>query len=134
MALNTLTASDRILIVDDQPAIRRLLRATLDGGFTVEEAEDAASALQAIQDHRPSIVLLDVMMPGGMDGLQVLSEIKQAPGTRNIQVAILSARGQVADQEEARRRGADAYFIKPFSPMQVLAWVSTRPALRDTCH
>lgn len=114
---------ETILIVDDQPDIRRLLQVTLSKSYNIVQAEDGFSALQAVRQHRPKIVLLDVMMPGEMDGLQVLEKIKSEAQTRAILVAILSARGQAADQEDARKRGADAYFVKPFSPLQVVAWV-----------
>ena len=112
-----------ILVVDDHSDIRLLLSITLGKEFTVLEAEDGASALEAIRHHRPKAVLLDVMMPGEMDGLQVLDAIKADPATREILVAMVTARGQVADGDDARKRGADAYFIKPFSPLQVVAWV-----------
>ena len=112
-----------ILIVDDHSDIRRLLSITLGKDYTVIEAEDGLGGLAAIRQHRPAVVLLDVMMQGGMDGLQVLDAIKADPGTRDTVVAMVTARGQVADSDDARKRGADAYFIKPFSPLQVVAWV-----------
>src|SRR5664279_1807814 len=113
----------QILIVDDQAVIRRLLAVTLGKDYEILEAEDGLGALEAVRRHHPAVVLLDVMMPGALDGLQVLDAIKGDPLTRDILVAMVSARGQATDAEDARRRGADAYFIKPFSPMQVLAWV-----------
>ena len=63
------------------------------------------------------------MMPGEMDGLQVLDAIKADPATRDILVAMVTARGQAADSDDARIRGADAYFIKPFSPRKVAGWL-----------
>lgn len=115
-----------VLIVDDHPVIRRLLSVTLGNDYEVLEAADGIGALEVVRQHHPKVVLLDVMMPGVMDGLQVLDAIKSDPLTCDILVAMVSARGQAADAEDARRRGADAYFIKPFSPMQVLAWVRGR--------
>jgi CheY-like chemotaxis protein len=112
-----------ILIVDDHSDIRRLLCISLSGEFAVMEASDGVSALDAARHHHPKIILLDVMMPGEMDGLQVLDAIKSDPGMSDILVAMITARGQAADHDEARRRGADAYFIKPFSPLQVVSWV-----------
>lgn len=112
-----------ILIVDDHSDIRRLLSITLGKEFQILEAEDGIGALEAVRHHRPKAVLLDVMMPGEMDGLQVLDAIKADPATRDTLVAMVTARGQSADHDDARKRGADAYFIKPFSPLQVVAWV-----------
>jgi CheY-like chemotaxis protein len=116
----------RILVVDDQPDIRRLLRATLAKNYLISEAEDGVQALKAIEQDRPKLVLLDVMMPGEIDGLQVLAAIKGNPHTSDILVAILSARGQALDQDEAKKRGADAYFIKPFSPKLVRSWIDRK--------
>lgn len=113
----------QILIVDDHADIRRLLSITLGKQFEILEAENGAAALEVVRRHHPAVVLLDVMMPGAMDGLQVLETIKSNPTTADIVVAMVTARGQLADSEEAKRRGADAYFIKPFSPLQVVNWV-----------
>jgi CheY-like chemotaxis protein len=112
-----------ILVVDDHVDIRRLLSITLGQHFEVLEAEDGASALQAIRRYHPRVVLLDVMMPGEFDGLQVLCAIKADPATRDTRVALLTGRGRESDREEAQQHGADAYFIKPFSPLQVIRWV-----------
>ncbi len=121
-----MTTQPTVLIVDDHTDIRRLLSITLGREFQIVEAEDGPSALEAVQHHHPKVVLLDVMMPGEMNGLQVLDAIKADPLTRDTLVAMITARGQVADHEEASQRGADAYFIKPFSPLQVVAWVRSK--------
>ena len=115
-----------ILIVDDHSDIRRLLTITLGKEYEILEAEDGVAALALIRRHQPRVVLLDVMMPGALDGLQVLDAIKADPQTRDILVGMVTARGQVADSDEASRRGADAYFVKPFSPLQVVAWVRSK--------
>lgn len=112
-----------VLIADDHADIRRLISITIGKEFAVLEAEDGISALEAIRQHRPAAVLLDVMMPGEMNGLQVLDAVKADPATRDILIAMVSARGQVADADDARKRGANAYFIKPFSPLKVVAWL-----------
>jgi CheY-like chemotaxis protein len=117
---NTMT---KILIVDDHPDVRRLLGLTLGKDYELIEAQDGASALAAVQQQRPRIVLLDVMMPGEMDGLQVLDAIRADPLNRDTKVAMVTARGQTSDGEDARKRGADEYFVKPFSPLKVVAWV-----------
>lgn len=112
-----------ILVVDDHSDIRRLLSITLSKEFQVLEAEDGVTAMEMVRRHQPRVVLLDVMMPGEMDGLQVLEAIKSDPLTRSTLVVMITARGQTVDQEEGRKLGADAYFIKPFSPLQVVSWV-----------
>lgn len=113
----------KVLVVDDQPEIRRLLSTALCRQHEVIEAGDGTSALALVRAHAPDVVLLDVMMPGGVDGMQVLRQIKADPATRAIRVAMLSARGQIADREAAREAGADTYFTKPFSPLAVLNWI-----------
>ncbi len=115
-----------ILIVDDHADIRRLLSITLGKQYEIMEADNGAAALHAVRKYRPVVVLLDVMMPGELDGLQVLDAIKSEPATRDTLVAMVTARGQQADRDDAERRGADAYFIKPFSPLQVVSWIRER--------
>lgn len=103
--LNQVHTMPTILIVDDHSDIRRLLSITLGKEFTVIEAEDGASALEAMHHHHPKLVLLDVMMPGDINGLQVLDAIKSDPATRDTLVAMITARGQSADHDDARARG-----------------------------
>ena len=114
---------NHILVVDDHADIRKLMSITLGKRYEILEAQDAETALMLIERYHPRVVLLDVMMPGKLDGLQVLDAIKSNPQTQDIIVAMVTARGQQADGEDARRRGADAYFVKPFSPLKVVGWV-----------
>ena len=115
-----------ILIVDDHSDIRRLLTITFVKEFDILEADDGVGAMDVRRRHHPMVVLLDVMMPGEMDGLQVLDAIKGDPKTRDILVGMVTARGQQTDSDDANKRGADAYFVKPFSPLQVVAWVRSK--------
>ena len=115
-----------VLIVDDHADIRRLLSVTLSNEYTLLEAADGATALDLVRRMHPQVVLLDEMLPGNTTAFSILQAIKSDPLTRDIQVAMVSARGQAADQKLANHLGADAYFIKPFSPMQVKAWVRSR--------
>ncbi len=112
-----------VLVVDDNVDIRRLLSICLSAQYEVIEADNGPAALYSIRKYHPAAVLLDVMMPGEIDGLQVLDAVKSNPETKDIPIAMVTAHGQKADSEDAKRRGADAYFIKPFSPLQVVAWV-----------
>lgn len=113
----------KILIVDDQPEIRRLLNFTLGSDYEVVDAIDGMSALEAVRLHRPQAMLLDIMMPGEIDGLEVLRRIKSDPACGDIFVALVTARGQKSDYHLGMELGADAYFIKPFSPSQVVQWL-----------
>lgn len=113
----------RILIVDDQSELRRLVRMTLEyGDYELHEADNGARALQLLETVKPELVVLDVMMPGDMDGYRVCDMIKNQPGS-NIKVVMLSAKGQQTDLKEGRLAGADAYLVKPFSPLELIATV-----------
>lgn len=112
-----------VLIVDDHADVRRLLSISLANDCQVIEADNGVAALAAVRRHHPRLVLLDVMMAGEIDGLGVLEAIKGSAETRDILVAMVTARGQVTDHEAARVRGADHYFVKPFSPLQLVNWV-----------
>ncbi len=110
----------KILIVDDHSDIRRLLSITLGKGFELLEAEDGPTALSLAQIHHPDVVILDIMMPGGLDGLQVLDLIKADSSLTQTRVIMLSACAQDSDHAEGIRRGADDYLAKPFSPLMLL--------------
>lgn len=111
--------STKILIVDDHSDIRQLIRITLGKGFEIIEAEDGVSALTIARRERPQVLVLDVMMPGEMDGFQVLEAVKKDPTLKDTKVIMVTARGQARDYEMGMQRGADGYFIKPFSPLQL---------------
>ena len=111
----------KVLIVDDQSDIRKLVHMTLDiGDVDVYEAETGEGALEMMHRVKPGIVLMDIMMPGEIDGLEACRRIKADPGLTGTLVAMLTARGQQADIDAAKAVGADAYLVKPFSPLQLL--------------
>lgn len=110
----------KVLIVDDQSNIRRMIHIALSDDFLIFEAADGLTALNVIKSEMPDVVLLDVMLPGGLDGLQVLEIIRQDPLLKHIRVIMVSAKGQVHDYEKGMSRGANAYFVKPFSPLLLL--------------
>jgi response regulator RpfG family c-di-GMP phosphodiesterase len=110
----------RILLVDDEPIFRELLRTTFETvDVTVYEADSAATAQALIHVQPPDVVVLDVRMPG-LDGLSFCRELKHSPATRNIGVVLLTGDGETTD-EEAKAAGADAFMRKPFSPLELLA-------------
>ena len=109
----------KILLVDDHADIRRLIRITLGKSFDILEAEDGDGALEIVRQQRPDLVVLDIMMPGNLDGLQVLDSIRADPQLAGTRVIMVSARGQARDYDEGMQRGATAYFVKPFSPLQL---------------
>jgi len=112
----------KILIVDDQSEVRELVEVTLRiGPYEILQASSGDEALTITRSERPDLVLLDVMMPdSSVDGFEVCRQIKSDPATRNITVVMITARGQEADLEIGRQAGADDYFTKPFSPLQLM--------------
>jgi len=110
----------RVLVVDDEPHIRTVLRGYLQAdGFEVAEAADGAAALAAMHDQPPDLVLLDVMMPG-IDGLEVLRQLRTFS---DVYVILVTARAEEVDKLVGLGVGADDYVTKPFSPREVTARV-----------
>jgi DNA-binding response OmpR family regulator len=111
----------RILVVDDEPHIRRVLESMLGReGFDVVLASGGAEGLQAIASGRIDLVILDLIMPGAT-GLEVLAKIRTDPENSDTPVIILTAKGQDADREAAFAGGADDFLTKPFSPKKLVA-------------
>ena len=120
----------KILIVEDHADIRRLIRMTLEfEDCEIYEAADAAAGWTLVNFVKPDLVLLDVMMPGDVNGLELCLAIKIDPSLAGVKVIILSACGSSADCQAGMQAGADAYMVKPFSPMQLLAHVHNAEAL-----
>lgn len=114
-------AQKKILIADDNENIREALTYLLeDEGYKLSLAKDGAETLEKVRDIHPHILFLDIMMPV-MNGYEVCKVIKNDPELKDIYVIMLTAKGQVAEQERGRSAGADEYIVKPFSPMEVLA-------------
>jgi two-component system OmpR family response regulator len=111
----------RILVVDDEPHIRRVLDAMLSNeGFDVVLASDGSEGLRAISSGNVDLVILDLLMPGAT-GLEVLAKIRTDPDNADTPVIILTAKGQDADREAAFAGGADDFLTKPFSPRKLVA-------------
>ncbi len=102
-----------ILVVDDDPNSLDIVRTYLESrGYTVATALDGKQALSRLEEIRPAVVLLDVMMPG-MDGWEVARLIKNHPQYSDVRVVMLTARSDFADKHEGLRAGADDYLVKP---------------------
>jgi len=122
--MNT-TAMDhkRILIADDNENIRDALTYLLeDEGYELLLAKDGADTLRKVRERKPDILFLDIMMPE-INGYDVCRTIKNDPDLKSIYVIMLTAKGQVSEQERGKEVGADEYIVKPFSPMEILARV-----------
>jgi CheY-like chemotaxis protein len=110
----------KILIVDDEPTILDIAGLILsDQGYTVLRASNGSQALEVTKQSSPDLILLDLVMPG-LSGLEVCQILKSDPRTRSIPVVMFSVLGNDNDQVEAKRRGSDGYFVKPFTPEDLL--------------
>jgi response regulator RpfG family c-di-GMP phosphodiesterase len=110
------------LVVDDDGAFRALLRTTFEiVDIEVEEAPSAERAAELLPAFRPDVVVLDVKMPG-MGGLEYCRRLKADPSTRDVRVVLLTGSGTTT-HEDGTAAGADAYLVKPFSPLELLAVV-----------
>ena len=111
-------SGERVLVVDDEPQMRRALRTGLEGhGYAVDVAEDGQAALVAIAARVPDAVVLDLVMPV-LDGFAVLRDVRAWSA---VPVVVLSARGRESDKVEALDLGADDYLTKPFGIAELLA-------------
>lgn len=113
----------RVLVADDEPALRLLCRVSLEyDGFVVLEARDGIEALEVAQLETPDLILLDLMMPG-QDGWRVATALQADEMTSRIPIVFLSALAQASDLARALENGAIGYITKPFDPMQLPATV-----------
>ena len=119
----------KILIVDDEPSITQLLRLNLDktGHYTLRTENVAERVLSAVQEFKPELILLDVMMPG-MDGFEVARQIRAMPLLSGAFVVAMSGYGRSQDLAEAKAAGFDEYLVKPVDLAQLREWLATRTA------
>ena len=114
----------KILIVDDEAHIRMLIEQTLedleDEGVEFLSAENGEAALEIIQEEKPNLVFLDVMMPK-MNGMEVCRRVKKELGLNNVFIVLLTAKGQELDRQKGQEVGADVYMTKPFDPEIILS-------------
>lgn len=119
----------KLLIVDDQEDLRRMLRIALGyGKYVMYEAETGADALAIAEREQPDVILLDVMMPGELDGFETCRRIRRsgAAWPNAPYIALLTARESPQDIEDGRNSGADVYIVKPYSPTRLVEVVEAR--------
>ena len=113
----------RVLVADDDPDMLTILRVNLEAeGYSVEEAHDGEAAWDKARDLRPDMVVLDVMMPR-IDGINVLTRMRNDPGTCDIPIVLLTAKSTDEDIWEGWRAGADYYLTKPFQLDELLHFI-----------
>lgn len=110
-----------IMIVDDQPEVRELVELTLRSQqFNIIQASSGSTAIEEARAELPDLILMDVMMPGDIDGYEAVRTLKNDPATKDIVIFMLTAKGQKSDYEQGMVVGADGYFTKPFSPLELI--------------
>jgi DNA-binding response OmpR family regulator len=111
----------RILVVEDQDSIRRMIEALIQArGYDVTAVSSGVKALDVAMTNPPDLVLLDLMLPGQYDGFEVCRRLRSDPSTRTVPVVIISALDDSDSRSRATEAGATAYYTKPFSPIALL--------------
>ena len=114
----------KVLIVDDDPFIRKLIATTLEdvAGFDLVQASDGAEAVDIAAREHPELVFLDIDMPR-LDGIEACARIRQHPDTSNATIVMLTATSRTDNERRAEEAGADLFLTKPFSPLDLLRLV-----------
>ena len=111
----------RILVVEDQDSIRRMIEALVQArGYQVRAVASGAKAIDVASTEPPDLVLLDLMLPGQYDGFEVCRRLRADPSTRAVPVVVISALDDAESRARATAAGATAYYTKPFSPIALL--------------
>jgi CheY-like chemotaxis protein len=105
----------RVLICDDEPLLRELMRVALVGDYSFEEAGTVEESIERAEQFRPDVALIDVMMPGG-SGLEIIRHLKNDLQLQHARCIVVSAFSNEADRQEATEAGAEAFVAKPFDP------------------
>jgi DNA-binding response OmpR family regulator len=111
----------RVLVVEDEPRVRELIRLTLSREFDVDEADNGEDALRVVAARHYDAVLLDVVLAAGQSGYTICDAMRRLPGGRDLKIVFCTAIGGVAGRSRGVEVGADAYVTKPFSPSALLA-------------
>ncbi len=111
----------KILIIDDQEEVRNLVEITLRSAeYQVFQGASGLEAMEIARKEKPDLIIMDVMMPGEIDGLEATRRIKADPETGGCTVLMLTGRNGEEDRKRGAAAGADDYFIKPFSPLELI--------------
>jgi CheY-like chemotaxis protein len=122
---------DTILIVDDNPVNMKLIRILLTGeGYDVRIAADAKEALEVLTEVHPSLILMDIQLPG-IDGLELTRRLKAEPTTRDITIVGLTAYAMKGDEERILAAGCDGYIAKPIDTRTLPGYIKGHLAGRD---
>jgi DNA-binding response OmpR family regulator len=111
----------RILVVEDQDSIRRMIEALVQArGYQVTAVASGTKAIDVAMTEPPDLVLLDLMLPGQYDGFEVCRRLRDDPMTKRVPVVVISALDDAESRAKASQAGANAYYTKPFSPIALL--------------
>ncbi|MBC8199401.1 MAG: response regulator [Desulfobacteraceae bacterium] len=111
----------KILIVDDQKELLNLIEATLSmEDYHILKATNGKQAIDIARTEKPDMIIMDIMMPGKFDGLEATRVLKNDPQTSSCPIVLLSAKTQMNDIKGGLAAGADDYFTKPFSPLELI--------------
>jgi CheY-like chemotaxis protein len=123
----------RILVVEDQDSIRRMIEALVQArGYEVTAVSSGAKAIDVALTQAPDIVLLDLNLPGQYDGFDVCQKLRADPTTRSVPVVVISAMDDDESRARATAAGATAYYTKPFSPIALLKEIDRLKSLITT--
>lgn len=111
----------KVLVVDDEKVIRRLVEVTLSTeDYKIIQADNGKDAVEIAGSEKPDLIIMDIMMPGDMDGLEAVRILKNDPETKDSFIIMLTAKGQDDDRKKCLEAGADDYLAKPFSPLELI--------------
>ncbi|MCB5189961.1 response regulator [Methylobacillus arboreus] len=110
----------KVLIIEDQEDVRKLIHISLgDDQYSIYEANNGDSGLALAEQLKPDLILMDIMMPGIMNGYQICDKLKGEEDFKNTKIIFLTARAQEQDLLNGYRSGCDDYLVKPFSPIRL---------------
>lgn len=111
----------KILIVEDQKEVLELIDITLKKpDITILHAHNAEEAINIANNYLPDLIIMDIMMPGPMNGIDATRILKKSRKTKEIIILLISCNDQIAEIEKGYKSGADGYFFKPFSPIELM--------------